>query len=113
MTRQQKLYKVLDSDGSARMGVGKWHLPHGDKPGEWMPAIEGDLIPCERGYHACTAAQLIEWLGPRIFELEYEGELVESDNKAVMRRARLLRELTTWNETTARLFAADCAEHVL
>jgi hypothetical protein len=31
----------------------------------------------------------------------------------VVSRARLVRRVETWNDRTARLFAADCAEHVL
>ena len=27
------------------------YIPSGDQPGKWMPAIEGELEVCERGYH--------------------------------------------------------------
>ncbi len=111
--RAMELYKVLDTDGSARMGVGSWHLPKGKRPGKWMEPIKGRLKPCSNGYHLCRKQDLIHWLGPRIFVAEYRGdELVESDDKVVVREARLVRELH-WNDTTARLFAADCAEHTL
>jgi hypothetical protein len=108
-----KLYKVLDENGcAAHGGQGQWNLPT-DKPGEWMPKIKGKLVPCENGYHACRREDLIMWLGPRIFELESRGEMVVSGNKVVVRGARLTRELTTWNERTARLFSCDCAELAL
>ena len=109
-----RLFKVLDIDGTAyHGGDGKWSLPKGGKPGKWMPPIEGELIPCKNGYHACHEQDLLQWLGPKIYELEYRGEIVEYDNKVVIREARLLREFENWNECTARLFACDCAEHVL
>ena len=114
-----KYYKVLKADGTCcNGGKGKWYLPEklADgtwKPGRWMPEIEGKLIPCERGYHICRPDDLVYWLDETIYEVEYEGKIVEDDNKCVVRRARLLRRVETWTERTARLFAADCAEHIL
>ncbi len=105
-------YKVLDADGTARMGTGKWHLPK-SRPGKWMPKIEGDLIPCENGYHLCREQDLLGWLGPVVFEAEYKGEIIEATDKVVVREARLICKVETWNDRTARLFACDCAERVL
>ena len=108
-----RYFKVLSASGGAHHGgIGKWHLPKGKRPGKWMPPIEGDLVPCENGYHLCRPDDLLVWLGPRIFVSEYRGEMVADDNKIVVREARLLRE-TDWNERSARLFACDCAERVL
>jgi hypothetical protein len=77
-----------------------------------MPPIAGELSPCMNGYHLCREGDLMEWLGPVIYEAEYRGEFLRSQDKLVCREARLLRRLDTWNETTMRLFAADCAERV-
>lgn len=110
----EKLYKVLNADGNPfHGGSGRWHLPADDGPGEWMPTIKGELVPCKNGYHLCRKQDLIYWLGPAIFEAEARGERVDADNKVVVREARLLRRVDTWNERTARLFACDCAERVL
>ena len=112
-------YKILKNDGTcANGGLGKWYLPKklADgtwKPGRWMPKIDDRLIPCEHGYHLCRPDDLIYWLDEAIFVAEFEGEMVLDDNKIVVRRARLLRKVETWNERTARLFACKCAEHVL
>ncbi len=106
------LYKVLNKDGSARMGTGKWLLPSHGHPGKWMPQIEGIVAPCQNGYHLCRPDDLIEWLGPATYVAETRGEMVKSDNKIIVREARLIRRLQ-WSERMARLFAADCAEHVL
>ena len=107
-----ELYKVLDHDGSARMGVGKWPLPDG-KAGEWLE-VKGELVACENGLHLCRRDDLVHWLGPAIFMAEYDGgEMLESDDKIVVRRARLIEKLDTWNDRTGCLFAADCAERVL
>jgi hypothetical protein len=51
-----------------------------------------------------------------LYEAGYRGERVDvdtGDTKTVVREARLLRRVPTWNERTARLFACDCAERVL
>lgn len=111
------VFKVLNEDGSCNGGRGKWSLPTQNEgswtPGEWMPAIEGKLVPCENGYHLCRSCDLPNWLGPVIYEAEYRGGRIDCDNKVVVREARLLRRLAGWNECTARLFACDCAERVL
>jgi len=114
------LYKVLTANGcSCHGGSLKWSLPVKNEngswtPGEWMPEIEGPLVECENGYHLATLEQLTQWLNERIFIAEVDGEIVESSDKGkwVARKVRLVRE-TEWDERTARLFACDCAEHVL
>jgi hypothetical protein len=107
MTATTALYKVLgNGQTSYHGGSGKW------TKNRWR-SISGDLMPCENGLHLCRRQDLLTWLGPEIWEAEYEGELVEADDKVVVRRARIVRKLDTWNERTARLFAADCAEKVL
>ena len=108
------LYKVLNQDGSAyHGGVGSWPLPDGEAPGAWTPKLTGRLVPCGHGYHLCRATDLIGWLGPAIFLAEPKGRILKARDKVVVRQARLLRRLDTWTEQTARLFACDCAEHVL
>ena len=113
------IFKVLDAQGrSCNGGNLQWSLPTQDEagnwtPGDWMPAIEDELIACENGYHLAEDAQLLDWLGVRIFEAEYRGERVDTGNKLVVRHCRLLREFTGWNERTARLFAVWCAREAL
>ena len=107
------LYKVLNYDGKPiHGGKGSYSLPTTDKPGKWMPPIKP--VPCHSGYHLCRGAEhLVYWLGPVIWGVEARGEIVESDNKVVCESIRLITRVDTWNEKTQRLFAADCAEHVL
>ena len=114
MPQQAKLYKILGANGEATNGgTGKWFLPHGNRPGRWMPKIKGELIPCENGYHLCRRRDLVHWLGPTIWEAEYRGECVAAEDKVVVWQARLIRHVETWNNGTARLFACDCAEYAL
>jgi hypothetical protein len=114
-----KYFKVLDENGcSCHGGEAEWSLPQRNDdgtwtPGEWMPEIEGELKPCRNGYHVVTLEQLPMWLSERVFEVEVGDEIMHEDDKLVTRTCRLTRECTGWNERTARLFACDCAEHVL
>lgn len=109
-----KYYKVLGKGGiSCNGGTGHWLLPLGNKPGLWMDKID-PIIPCQRGYHLCRKEDLIYWINEEIYEAEGRGKYKRHDNnKDVFPEARLIRKLDNWNNRTIRLFAADCAEHVL
>ena len=104
-------YKFLTSEGISPYVEYAWPLPTGDTPGDWVE-VEGGLIECKIGIHACAEEHLLEWLDVALYELEYDGERHEAERKVYGRRARLVRHMETWNEQSARLFAADCAEHV-
>lgn len=106
-------YKVLSENGEAcHGGYGTWHLPNGRRPGKWMPKITKPVC-CVRGYHLVTREQLVWWLGPAIWIAEGRGARDTKEDKTAFEQARLIRRLERWNDTTARLFAADCAERVL
>ena len=108
----ETLYKMLNGNGhSCNGGSAEWFLPHGSRPGKWMPAI-ANPVPCWRGYHVCRLDQLLAWLNVRVFEVEIRGGTVENVNKIVAGQARLIRE-TAWNNRAAHHFAADCAERAL
>jgi hypothetical protein len=114
MEEPVKRYKILGRGGvSCNGGNGQWSLPREGQPGEWMPFI-ADIIPCKRGYHLCRKEDLMHWLNAEIYEAEGRGDFIrDENNKDVFPEARLIIKLDTWNERSARLFAADCAEHVL
>ena len=108
-----KLYKLLGENGEAcNGGSGIWSLPHDDDPGEWMPAIPNPELCC-RGYHGVPAAHLLDWSGDSLYEMETKGPVDVSPEKTAAARARLIRHIPEWNDKNLRLFAADCAEHVL
>jgi hypothetical protein len=102
-----KYFKVLDADRMTyHGGSGQW-----PPPGEWRE-IEGEIIPCKNGLHGCREQDLVEWLGPEIWEMEFDGELVTANNKVIGHRARLIRRLDTWTPQAAAKFAQDCTDHV-
>jgi len=105
-----KYYKVLGKGrGACNGGSGKW-----PRRGTWLEA-KGPLAPCQNGLHLCRLKDLVFWLNGEIWEVEPAPgtETIVCDNKVVVRKARLVKQIKEWNEKTARLFAADCAEHVL
>ena len=56
---------------------------------------------------------MLNWLNEAIWIVDYRGERLDCDDKVVVREARLVKQIKTWNERTARLFACDCAERAL
>ena len=107
------LYKVMRDDGTTAYGRDGWDLPRGSRRGSWR-RVTGPLIPCENGLHVCREQDLISWIqGERLYEAEARGDQVDGGDKLVVREARLVRRVAGWNETTLRLFAADCAERAL
>jgi hypothetical protein len=77
-----------------------------------MPKI-GNPKCCVQGYHLVRSNSLVKWLGPAIWEAEGRGSVHHENDKSAFESARLLRQVETWTETTARLFACDCAQRVL
>ena len=89
-------YKVLVDNRSCHGGTFDWtpYVPKGKRPGKWLPLIE-DVRACSRGYHACTADQLTDWLadGCDIFAVEYRDEPTDDGNKVVGGQCRVLRRI--------------------
>ncbi|GIV03694.1 MAG: hypothetical protein KatS3mg015_2524 [Fimbriimonadales bacterium] len=82
----------------------------------WTPRVEGELVACKNGYHLCRERNLPYWISRDLFLAETdepEEEWLVGSNKVVVRRCRIVEHLQGWNERTALLFAADCAERVL
>ena len=108
-----RYFKVLNIDGrSTGSQEFQWLLPPGEGPGQWLPTVEGDIVVYVNGYHICTVSQLIPWLGPCIWEVEVRGDVVDADKMTVVRSARIIAP-TRWDESSARLFACDCAARAL
>ena len=80
--------------------------------GEWV-AVQTPVIPCVRGIHLCARDHVVSWCASALWVAEYDGEVVGESDKLVVERARVVRRVESWNDTTARLFAADCAERAL
>jgi len=106
-----RYFKVLDENGRSARDQ-EWPLPEGEGPGQWLPPLEGDLVAYRNGYQVTTTEQLLQWLGPCIWEVEVRGDVVDAGDETLARSARIVAP-THWDERTARLFACDCAERAL
>lgn len=105
--KKEKLFKCLKKGRIAPYSNFQW-----PEVGTWVE-VEGPLSLCKNGIHLCREENLVDWLNDEIYEAEYEGERIDAKSKVLVRKARLIRKLETWNERTSILFACDCAEHVL
>ena len=110
-----KLYKILTPEGfSCHGGNAQWCLPHGKRPGKWMPKREACL--CYRGYHAVRASSLLDWLSMDnaiVYLAEGRGLSENNGEKWCFEQMRLHGPVMLWTPRIARLFACDCAERVL
>jgi hypothetical protein len=108
------LYKSLQSDNKSPYTNFDFtpYLPKKGKPGKWLPKVV-ELSLCHSGWHGCQDGNIIEYLNANIYEIETCGNVLIGDDKFTAQQIRLVRACEGWNEVSARLFACDCAEHVL
>jgi hypothetical protein len=92
--------KFLDEHGAAPFTGFRWPV------GEWVDA--SDVEPCRSGIHALRPRDLPYWLGPQLWEIELDGDVVEQERKLVARRGRLHRRREEWSPELLDAFAADC-----
>ena len=111
-----QFYKFTHAD---RRTQGNYQWP---EVGEWAevgkrarkPLKDSDLCT-SRVLHVTDFEHLLDWAKAELYEVEVDESrgIVVGDNKVGVRRARLTKRVEAWNDRNLRLFAADCAEHVL
>ena len=79
------VYKFLDADGRAPFTGTPW------TPGEWVETATA--VPCREGVHGCRAADVAHWFADSLWELELDGEIVDSHHKVVGSRGSLVRRV--------------------
>ena len=96
----------------------EWSPPRDGRPGSWMPPVKPAFGPDhhlgdstgDTGYFYCEQlVDLLEHIGPDLYEIEVRGEIVQVGGEAAAEQARLVRRVPGWNAQTCRLFAIDCA----
>jgi hypothetical protein len=87
-----------------------WPVPRGGAPGAWVD-VEGPLTQCANGVHVCRTIDLAHWINDELWELEVEGEQFDGVDCLVVRHARLLRRIDTWDGPGQLSFAEACIEH--
>jgi len=102
---------LLKGRKAANGGTGTWSRG-------WMK-VEPPLVPCYHGLHICEIQDIAGWIPDKhgvLWEVEVapDAEIIRhGDNKTVVSKARLVRMVGVAGERNLRLFACDCAAHVL
>lgn len=99
-------HKFLRPDGTSVFTGFRWELPNGT-PGEW---VEASAEPCRSGVHACRISDLPLWIGPTLYEIELDGDVVQHRNKLVASRGRLLRRVAAWDDALREAYTRMCAD---
>ena len=102
--------KFLAPGGVGPYSEFKWPLPRGNKPGKWVK-VDGDLIACKRGIHACTIEQALDWLEAECYVIELRDARLHADPppKLLAPAGRLIRRLD-WDPSA---FATACARRAV
>ena len=95
-------FKVLDRGAVSPFTRFRWSQD------EWVDAEA--VEPCRSGIHACRVRDLPFWLGPELWEIELDGDVVEQERKVVARRGRLVRHVAAWNPDLLRAFTSSCRD---
>jgi hypothetical protein len=102
-----RAFKFLDASGATVISGARWPVSAGDGPSPWFesPAVR----PCHEGIHACRLDDLAYWISEELWEVELDGDIVESHRKVVARRGRLVRRLPEWSASVSGELGAWCA----
>ncbi len=73
----------------------------------WVVA-DGALDACRSGIHACRPEHLGYWLLPELWEIELDGDLVETEHKIVAQRGRLTHRIDEWDDAVRHDLGVEC-----
>jgi hypothetical protein len=90
-----RAYKFLDADGCAPFTAFPW------PQAEWVEA--SGAAPCRMGVHGCAPADLSHWLAGTLWEIELDGQVVQTRHKVVGSRGRLVREVDGYRAAVREL----------
>jgi hypothetical protein len=93
-----RAFKFLDADQRAPFTGTYWAA------GEWVEAAGAH--PCREGVHGCHAADVSYWLADSLWEIELDGDVVETRHKVVVSRGRLVRRIDDYPDAVRDLAAA-------
>ena len=101
------LFYKWSADGKPIYGEGAY-----DWSGAWQPRIEGELVPCDIGFHVLTAFQLPFWCGTQLDLVEADlADAIDDYDTTVVRTWRHVRRLM-WDEKRMVEYAQACVERV-
>ena len=103
-----RAYKFLDAGGRAPFTATPWTTD------VWVETATAR--PCHEGVHACRSADVAYWFDDAMWEVELDGEIVETRHKVVGTRGRLVRRIADYPEAArelAELGAWRCRDRAL
>lgn len=110
-----RYYKLTRKDGCGVYAYGhKYILPTAGKPAR-QPSIKGKLAPCRRGYHVCTALDILDWYGPhgRLYRVTVGKEIVRCNTKHVVRDMTIVERVRRPTDRDLRICAGKFLKRVL
>lgn len=90
-----RAFKFLDGHGRAPFTGAVW------TPGTWVDSTRA--VACREGVHACRPRDLAHWLASSLWEVELDGEIVQSRHKVVASRGRLVRQIGAYGDAVREL----------
>lgn len=100
-------FKVVDeSNGACSGGHGHWPVPRNlrgrEVPSDWTVKLDGEIIPCSRGYHLCPVTGINSWWGHgrRVYLADWPADATQSfahETKVAVSQARLVKYLGQMN----------------
>jgi hypothetical protein len=90
-----RAYKFLDGQQRAPFTLTPW------RQGEWIETAAA--VPCHEGVHACRAEHLSFWLAAALWEVELDGQVIETRHKLTARRGRLVAEIGGYQDAASEL----------
>jgi hypothetical protein len=100
VARELNVYKFLGAGRVGRFTGFRWEID------TWVDAATAEV--CRTGIHACRVRDLPIWLDDELWEIELDGEVVESDRKVAATRGRLTRRIEAWTPQLAHEFGSLC-----
>ncbi|WFE23529.1 hypothetical protein O7621_09760 [Solwaraspora sp. WMMD937] len=98
-----RYYKFLTRGGAGPFSGKHWTT-------DWLH--EPDIVPCERGLHACRVTDLPYWLHEELWQVELDGPVTVIGRKVLAPRGRLSVRVDAWDAGAAESFARSCIGRV-
>ena len=106
------LFKFLSGGAVGAFSGYPWPEPAGaGEPGGWTTA-HAPFDPCRGGIHLCREVDLPYWILEELYVAEHAGQFVEDETFLLVRRARLMRRIVSWDREAGYRFSCSCAWRV-
>lgn len=99
-------YKFLRTGAIGPFSGFAWPRPTGREVGPWVH-VDGGLVPCRHGIHACRLSDLPYWISDELWAIEV-ADAHTGGRHVLARSGRLVERVSAWNPMAAAAFAEAC-----